>query len=86
IAVVGLSSPNPMNEYLKDGSAQIITLWSPKKLGYLTVALSKNIIIGSLPYDNQEIPGVGKIRMIDDVVIMGEPIDFTKENVDQYDF
>lgn len=86
IAVVGLSSPNPMNEYLKDGSAQIITLWSPKKLGYLTVALSKNIITGSLPYDNQEIPGVGKIRMIDDVVIMGEPIDFTKENVDQYDF
>ncbi|MCM3443643.1 autoinducer 2 ABC transporter substrate-binding protein [Metabacillus halosaccharovorans] len=86
IAVVGLSPPNPMNEYLKDGSAQIITLWSPKKLGYLTVALSKNIVTGSLPYDNQEIPGVGKIRMIDDVVIMGEPIDFTKENVDQYDF
>ncbi|MCM3408396.1 autoinducer 2 ABC transporter substrate-binding protein [Metabacillus litoralis] len=86
IAVVGLSPPNPMNEYLKDGSAQIITLWSPKKLGYLTVALSKNIVTGSYPYDNQEIPGVGKIRRIDDVVIMGEPIDFTKENVDQYDF
>ncbi|UPG62718.1 autoinducer 2 ABC transporter substrate-binding protein [Metabacillus endolithicus] len=31
IAVVGLSPPNPMNEYLKDGSAQIITLWSPQK-------------------------------------------------------
>jgi len=86
IAVVGLSPPNPMNEYLKDGSAQIITLWSPKKLGYLTVALSKSIVTGSYPYDNQEIPGVGKIRRIDDVVIMGEPIDFTKENVDQYDF
>lgn len=86
IAVVGLSPPNPMNEYLKDGSAQIITLWSPKKLGYLTVALSMNIVTGSYPYDNQEIPGVGKIRRIDDVVIMGEPIDFTKENVDQYDF
>jgi rhamnose transport system substrate-binding protein len=86
IAVVGLSPPNPMNEYLKDGSAQIITLWSPKKLGYLTVALSMNSITGSYPYDNQEIPGVGKIRRIDDIVIMGEPIDFTKENVDQYDF
>lgn len=86
IAVVGLSPPNSMNEYLKDGSAQVITLWSPKKLGYLTVALSKNIILGSLPYNNQTIPGVGKIRMKDDMVIMGEPIDFTKENVDQYDF
>lgn len=86
IVVVGLSPPNPMNEYLKDGSAQVITLWSPIKLGYLTVALSKNLLIGSHPYDNQEIDGVGKIRMIDDMVIMGEPIDFTKENVDQYDF
>ncbi|WP_121613700.1 autoinducer 2 ABC transporter substrate-binding protein [Mesobacillus foraminis] len=86
IAVVGLSPPNPMNEYLKDGSAQIITLWSPKKLGYLTVALSKNMATGVHPYDNQEIPGAGKIRMQDDVVIMGEPIDFTKDNVDQYDF
>lgn len=86
IAVVGLSPPNPMNEYLKVGAAQIITLWSPKKLGYLTVALSKNILTGSYPYNNQEIAGVGKIRVRDDMVIMGEPIDFTKENVDQYDF
>ncbi|WP_226667810.1 autoinducer 2 ABC transporter substrate-binding protein [Metabacillus litoralis] len=86
VAVVGLSPPNPMNEYLKEGSAQIITLWSPKKLGYLTVALSKNIVTGSFPYDNQEILGVGKIRMSNDMIIMGEPIDFTKENVDQYDF
>jgi rhamnose transport system substrate-binding protein len=86
IAVVGLSSPSPMNEYLKNGSAQVITLWSPKKLGYLTVAISKNMIRGVMPYDNQEIAGVGKIRMIEDMVIMGEPIDFTKDNVDQYDF
>ncbi|WP_226037459.1 autoinducer 2 ABC transporter substrate-binding protein [Aquibacillus saliphilus] len=86
IAVVGLSPPNPMNNHLKSGAAQVITLWSPKKLGYLTVALSENIIEGSYPYDGQDIPGVGKIRMIDDMVIMGEPIDFNKENVDQYDF
>ncbi|MDC3418720.1 autoinducer 2 ABC transporter substrate-binding protein [Aquibacillus salsiterrae] len=86
IVVVGLSPPNPMNEYLKNGAAQVITLWSPKKLGYLTVLLSKNLIEGTYPYDGQAIPGVGKIRMMGDVVIMGEPIDFNKENVDQYDF
>ncbi|WP_456271143.1 autoinducer 2 ABC transporter substrate-binding protein [Bacillus sp. AK031] len=86
VVVVGLSPPNPMNEFLKEGTAQIITLWSPKKLGYLTVALSKNITNSSLPYDNQQVPRVGKVRVIDDMVIMGEPIDFTKENVDQYDF
>ncbi|WP_232225621.1 autoinducer 2 ABC transporter substrate-binding protein [Oceanobacillus manasiensis] len=86
IAVVGLSPPNPMNEHLKSGAAQVITLWSPKKLGYLTVALSENIIEGIYPYDGQYIPGAGKIRVVGDSVIMGEPIDFNKENVDQYDF
>ncbi|MFC0560601.1 autoinducer 2 ABC transporter substrate-binding protein [Halalkalibacter alkalisediminis] len=86
VAVVGLSSPNQMNEHLKDGSAQIVTLWSPKKLGYLTVALSKNAVNQTNPYDRQYIPKVGNIHVIDDVVIMGEPIDFTKDNVDQYDF
>ncbi|TWT01932.1 autoinducer 2 ABC transporter substrate-binding protein [Planomicrobium sp. CPCC 101079] len=86
VAVVGLSSPNPMNEYLKDGSAQIITLWSPKKLGYLTVALTNNALKGIEPFDWQEIAKVGKIRMFNNTVIMGDPMDFTKENVDQYDF
>ncbi|ANU18379.1 autoinducer 2 ABC transporter substrate-binding protein [Planococcus maritimus] len=86
VAVVGLSTPSPMNEHLKDGSAQIVTLWSPKKLGYLTVRLAYNSYKGNDPTDWQEIPEVGKIRMIGDTVIMGEPMDFTKENVDQYDF
>jgi rhamnose transport system substrate-binding protein len=86
VAVVGLSSPNPMNKYLKEDYAQVVTLWSPKKLGYLTVVLADNLLKGTLPYDQQHIPQVGKIRVIDDLVIMGEPIDFTKENVDQYDF
>lgn len=86
IAVVGLSPPNPMKDYLKNGSAQVITLWSPKKLGYLTVVLAKNSLMGISPYDNQKIPGVGEIRVNNDMVIMGEPIDFTKENVDQFDF
>ncbi|MFC7686702.1 autoinducer 2 ABC transporter substrate-binding protein [Ureibacillus sp. GCM10028918] len=86
VAVVGLSPPNQMNEYLKDGSAQIVTLWSPKKLGYLTVALAKNALNNIAPYDHQEVAKVGKIRVNGDMVIMGEPIDFTKDNVDQYDF
>ncbi|WP_156942472.1 autoinducer 2 ABC transporter substrate-binding protein [Alkalihalobacterium bogoriense] len=86
VAVVGLASPSQMNEYLKDGTAQAVTLWSPKKLGYLTVAISKNVVEGKEPYDRQDIPKVGKIRMIGDTVIMGEPIDYTKDNVDQYDF
>ncbi|PKG25624.1 autoinducer 2 ABC transporter substrate-binding protein [Niallia nealsonii] len=86
VAVVGLSPPNSMNEYLKDGTAQMITLWSPKKLGYLTVSIAVNLLRDISPYDRQDINGVGKITRKGDAIIMGDPIDFTKDNVDQYDF
>ncbi|EFU39238.1 putative secreted solute-binding lipoprotein [Paenibacillus vortex V453] len=86
IKVVGLSTPNLMKSYLQDGSAQMATLWSPKKLGYLTVVIAKNLLEGNLPVHGQEIENVGSIRFNGDVVIMGEPLDFTRENVSQYDF
>jgi len=86
VKVVGLSSPNQMREYLKNGSAQVATLWSPKRLGYLTVMLAKNLLDGNLPHDGQEIDNVGTIRVKGDVVIMGEPLDFDRDNVDQYEF
>ncbi|MFC6604429.1 hypothetical protein ACFQDF_27390 [Ectobacillus funiculus] len=56
------------------------------KLGYLTVTLAKNLLDGQFPVDQQDIPDVGNIRVKDNVVIMGETIMFTKENIDQYDF
>ncbi|WP_299090589.1 autoinducer 2 ABC transporter substrate-binding protein [uncultured Metabacillus sp.] len=86
ITVVGLSTPNLMREYIKDGSAQVVTLWSPKKLGYLTVSIAKELLEGNKISDNQYISNIGNVRVKEDTVIMGQPIDFTKENIDQYDF
>jgi len=86
IIVVGLSTPNLMRAYLKNGSAQVVTLWSPKKLGYLTVILAKELLDGSKPKDGQYIEKIGNINKKGDTVIMGLPIDFTRENIDQYDF
>ncbi|WP_404405106.1 autoinducer 2 ABC transporter substrate-binding protein [Jeotgalibacillus malaysiensis] len=86
IAVVGTSTPNLMREYLKKDIAHTMTLWSPQKLGYLTVVLAEQLIRGEMPSDGQSIPDIGRIEFKDRIVIMGQPIDFTKENVDQYDF
>ncbi|MED3986666.1 autoinducer 2 ABC transporter substrate-binding protein [Peribacillus simplex] len=86
VAVVGTSTPNLMNEYLQEGSAQTITLWSPQKLGYLTVSLAKNLLNDEFPYEGQNIKNIGTIKFNGEMVIMGEPIDFTKGNVNQYDF
>ncbi|MCD9020700.1 autoinducer 2 ABC transporter substrate-binding protein [Cohnella sp. NL03-T5] len=86
VKVVGLSNPNLMRSYLHEGSAQVATLWSPKKLGFLTIMLAYHYLNGEMPVDGQEIDGVGNIRVNGDMVIMGEPLDFTTDNVDQYDF
>jgi rhamnose transport system substrate-binding protein len=86
IKVTGVASPNLMRTYLKEDVSQVISLWSPKKLGYLTVYMVKQLLDGQMPYVGQKIPNVGNIRIKGDVVIMGEPIDFTKDNVDDYDF
>ncbi|WP_299087185.1 autoinducer 2 ABC transporter substrate-binding protein [uncultured Metabacillus sp.] len=86
VEVLGLSSPKDMRNYINDGVIEDITLWSPKKLGYLTVALAKNYLNGQFPTDQQEIPNIGNIRVEDNEVIMGQPILFTKENINQYDF
>jgi rhamnose transport system substrate-binding protein len=88
IKLVGLATPSGMKEFLKDGSAQSATLWDPKKLGYLTVSVAKDLLDKKTFTDNQDFKNIGKIKFLPDdkEVIMGEPLDFTKDNADKYDF
>lgn len=86
IKIVELASPGHLRSYLKDGTVYAAAGWSPKKLGYLTIRLAANLLDGEEPSDGQDVPGVGKIRMVGRTIIMGDPLEFTKENVDQYDF
>lgn len=86
IHAVGLSTPNLMREYLKNGTVKNATLWSPKRLGYLTIVLAVNLLDGQSPVNGQVVRNVGEIRVKGDSVIMGEPLDFTKDNVDEYVF
>ncbi|RKL61598.1 autoinducer 2 ABC transporter substrate-binding protein [Thermoanaerobacteraceae bacterium SP2] len=88
IAVVGTGLPNDSKAYLKDGSLKASILWDPAKLGYLTVSLVKDMLDGKKPADGQDVPNVGKIQVKEDgkTVIMGPPTDFTKDNVDQFNF
>ncbi|MCM3224551.1 autoinducer 2 ABC transporter substrate-binding protein [Terribacillus saccharophilus] len=86
IVIVGLASPRDMNEHLKEGDVKGITLWSPKKLGFLTVMIAKLMQDGTEIEDGMFIEDVGRIQVKGEQIIMGEPIDFTADNVDQYDF
>jgi ABC-type sugar transport system substrate-binding protein len=88
VAVVGTALPTDSKPYLVDGSLSSALLWDPGALGYLTVALAKDLAEGKMPTDGQDVTNVGKIKVKSDnkTVIMGPPTEFTKENADQYKF
>ncbi len=89
VAVVGNSTPNKMRPYIEEGVLESFYLWDPRALGGLTVRLAKLLVDGKQIEDGMEIPGIGKIHLNPNdptTVIMADPIRFTKENIDRYDF
>jgi ABC-type sugar transport system substrate-binding protein len=89
VAIVGNSTPGKMRPYIKEGVLQSFYLWDPRALGGLTVRLAKLLAEGKEVRAGLEVPGYGKIVLSQQdakVVIMADPIRFTKDNIDQYDF
>lgn len=88
VAVVGLSTPKSMKEFVKDGTVKTVILWNPVDLGYLTVYVAKAIAEGTLKPGVTQIEAgrLGKVKIEGDQVLLGPPMKFTAENIDQYDF
>jgi hypothetical protein len=57
-------------------------------LGYLAVHVANAQLEGNLPKSGSfEAGRLGKVEMIaEDEVLLGPPLVFTKENIDQYNF
>lgn len=86
VAVTGVTLPSELREYVKDGTVAKFCLWNPEDLGYLAVYVAKKIRDGDLKDGEQNVGRVGGVRVKGDEVILGAPIVFTKENIDQYNF
>ena len=86
ITVVGSGTPNDSAAFLEDGSLDVSTLWDCPKLGYLTIWAAIQAIEGGELTDGMDVPGVGEIGVDGKVIYMGDPQDFTKENVGDFDF
>lgn len=89
VALTGNSTPSKMRPYIKEGVLQSFYLWDPRELGALTVRLAKLLVEGKAIVEGMEVPGHGKLRLgkqDSKTVIMADPIRFTKENIDRYDF
>jgi rhamnose transport system substrate-binding protein len=88
VHVVGLSLPTQMRKYVKDGTVRTVILWKPVDLGYLTVYVADLVRKGQMVGEGTIHAGrLGEIKVRDGYeVILGPPIKFTAENIDQYDF
>jgi ABC-type sugar transport system substrate-binding protein len=88
VAVIGLSTPTSMAQFVKNGTVKTVILWNPVDLGYLTIQVARAVARGDLK------PGattfhagrLGDRTIQGDNVMLGQPMKFTKANIDQYRF
>jgi rhamnose transport system substrate-binding protein len=90
VALCGNTTPAPMKSYLKDGVLESFYLWDPRKLGDLTVRLAVALAEGQTLKPGASINGSPPLVFSqtepNTVIMMTEPLKFTKDNIDQFDW
>jgi rhamnose transport system substrate-binding protein len=88
VAVIGLSTPQSMAQFVKNGTVKTVILWNAVDLGYLAIHVARAVARGELKSDANTIKAgrLGEKSIEGDQVILGKPMRFTKENIDQYKF
>ena len=90
IVVTGLGTPNTMRRYIKDGIVRAVALWSPPDQGYLAAYVATGLAKDTLKTDKGTEFAAGdrgkRTFGAKQTVLTGEPLVFTKENIDKYQF
>jgi len=85
----GYCSPNTAREYIHSGAMPYSVLWNPADLGYLTVWIANYLLDGGKIESTMNVPGLqNPITYLEDsdIILLGPPAVFTKENVDDFAF
>lgn len=88
VHVTGLSTPNVMREFVKEGCVETVVLWNPVDLGYAAVYAARRLVDGELvPGDTELDAGkLGKLEVDGSEILLGPPFKFTEENIDDFNF
>lgn len=88
VNVTGLSTPNDMKPYVKDGTVKSVILWNTEDLGTLTVNVAQQLAQGKLKTSDSSIKAgkLGEKKIVDKNVLLGDILVFNKGNIDKFDF
>lgn len=88
VFLTGLSTPNSMRQYVKEGVVKRFVLWNPVDLGYLAVHSAKGVVEGSITESTSSIVAgrLGQILIANHEVLLGDPVIFHSGNIDEFDF
>jgi len=88
VQVIGLSLPNLCRPYVHDGVIEAVVLWNTKSLGYLAVAVPAALARGvKLAGQSSFSAGrLGSMSIEGSQIILGKPVIFRKDNIDQFAF
>jgi len=88
VFLTGLSTPNGMKEYVRDDTVKRFVLWNPVDLGYLAVYAAVATAKGELKpgATSFQAGDIGQCKIDGDTIILGDPIIFDKDNIDNFDF
>ena len=88
VFLTGLATPNDMREYVKDGTVRRFALWNPVDLGYLAVHAAVASARGELEpgMTSFEAGRLGEVAVEGDEILLGAPMIFDENNIDDFDF
>lgn len=86
VLVTGLSLPSTTREYVKDGTVPRFVLWNPVDLGYLTVFVAQQLVDEKLQLGTQTMGRLDSIEVGNEEILLGEPLIFDGDNIDDFNF
>jgi rhamnose transport system substrate-binding protein len=94
VELTGLGLPNEMRKYIKAGCAKKVGLWNERDFGYLAAYVAHYVLDGTLTGKIGQTFTAGRLGkrtvVVSDgnrpVVVLGDPLVFTKANVDKFNF
>ena len=88
VLVSGLSTPNDMKKFVRNGTVKSVVLWNTVDLGYLTIHVAEALVRGELKAGATSLNAgrLGEKKIVGDNVLLGDVMVFTKDNIEQFDF